>query len=94
MYLCHFPSLPLFISLDVVQKQLEGVKGQGLGEEVTPQETAQLKLGLRLAFTVKIVNLSSPHRLLRKHMLCLNALVAFQQTLSAIQGQTYSATHI
>lgn len=27
-----------------------GVKGQGPGEEVTSQETAQLKLGLRLAF--------------------------------------------
>lgn len=28
----------------------EGVKGQGPGEEVTSQETARLKLGLRLAF--------------------------------------------
>lgn len=79
--LCHFPSLPLSICLDVVQKQLEGVKGQGPGEGVTSQETAQLKLGLRLAFTVKIVNLSSPHRPLRKHMLCLSASVSFSQTL-------------
>lgn len=35
---------------------LEGVKGQGPGEKVTSRETAQLKLGLRLAFTVKMVN--------------------------------------
>lgn len=35
---------------------LEEVKGQGPGEKVTSRETAQLKLGLRLAFTVKMVN--------------------------------------
>lgn len=52
-------------------------KGQGPGEEVVPQEHTQLKLGLRLAFTVKIVNLSSPHRPLRKHMLYLSALGSF-----------------
>lgn len=66
----------LYRSVDAVQEQLEGVKGQGPGEEVTSQETAQLKLGLRLAFTVKMVNLSSPHRPLRKHMLCLSASVS------------------
>lgn len=66
----------LYLSLDAVRKQLEGVKGQGPGEQVTSQETAQLKLGLRLAFTVKMVNLRSPHRPLRKHMLCLSASVS------------------
>lgn len=83
----------LYLSLWMeCRSSLRGVKGQGPGEEVTPQETAQLKLGLRLAFTVKIVNPSSPHRFLRKHMLCLNALVAFQQTLSNTQRQTCSTS--
>ena len=63
------------MSLDIEQRQLERVIGQDACEEVTPQETSQLKLGLRLAFTVKIVNLSSPRRLLRKHKLGLDASV-------------------
>lgn len=46
-------SLTYFFSVSIL---LEGVKGQGPGEKVTSQETAQLKLGLRLAFTVKMVN--------------------------------------
>lgn len=53
------------------------VRGQGPCSGVPSQETAQLNLKLRLAFTVKIVNPGSPHRPLRKHVLYLNDPVSF-----------------
>lgn len=70
-------SSSLFLFLSSAEETWGRGKGQGPGEEVAPQEHTQLKLGLRLAFTVKIVDLTSPHRPLRKHMLYLSALGSF-----------------
>ena len=68
-YISVSSSPSLSDSLDIQQRQHEWVKGQGPGEEVTPREISQFKLGLKLGFTVKIVNPSSPHCPLRQHEL-------------------------